>query len=720
MSTQSVKGEPETQPLSGPDSNSQQASFQSRKWPLPILSSLLLGYTLVFFAPVETFLMMDELRFSITDFLWLALGGALAVSGLCFGLALLLPGKTRGFFCALCVGASVALYAQGVFLNIGYGPLDGTAIDWSLFGLYPLWNGLCWAVFLLLPILLYLWKPGQMARALTFVSVLLLLLQTVSLGSLALTSQVAARGETYYLSTQDEFNFSQERNIVVIGLDSFSPDLFAEVWENYPEAFDSWEGFVEFPNSAGMYPTTHYAVKNLFTGFPYLFQKEEPSFTDEAYQNSVFFPALKAEGYEIDFFSIEATSPYCKNLFDNYREASFHVERPLLLLKKLYRLAGFRYAPHAAKRIFWMNTADFAQLKFANQDDMFVRNDATFRQRLNQSGIRVEKENRSFHFFFLWGPHEPFILDSPTTTTYYGNDKVTLHSQTLLALDTVTRLLNAMKEKGIYDDATIVILSDHGYERYDFQPIFLVKKPHAKGPLTQNTSFISQDDFQATVFASAGIPAKAPKGKDVFDVGGELRTFPFFAYPIYEKREYLYEVSLLPSGDLHYEQMGLWYDKVGEHPVETKTVAFSKPYVTRDAEATYPLFHYIDRYHINPREDGSCWLAHPGCTLRVKTEFIPKAGVTVEIELTDVMNGQQRVQIARRDQVFETLWVTNGQRTLTFDVPPACYVDGEIVVDLRFPDATNLYQLNGFQNPHDPYLRQAIALKSITFHPKSN
>ena len=68
MSTQSVKGEPETQPLSGPDSNPQQASFQSRKWPLPILSSLLLGYTLVFFAPVETFLMMDELRFSITDF----------------------------------------------------------------------------------------------------------------------------------------------------------------------------------------------------------------------------------------------------------------------------------------------------------------------------------------------------------------------------------------------------------------------------------------------------------------------------------------------------------------------------------------------------------------------------------------------------------------------------------------------------------------------------
>ena len=117
--------------------------------------------------------------------------------------------------------------------------------------------------------------------------------------------------------------------------------------------------------------------------------------------------------------------------------------------------------------------------------------------------------------------------------------------------------------------------------------------------------------------------------------------------------------------------------------------------------------------------DG-CWLSKPGVTLHVRTEPVSPAGVTVEFLLEDVMNGVQRVEVARRDALFETQTVRQGQTSLLIDVPDACYQNGEIILELRFPDAMSDYQKNGFKNHDDTYYRKAIAIQGIIFHEQSN
>ena len=656
----------------------------------------------------------------ITDLLGVVLACGLVVFGLCFGIHLLLKGTFRLIFSTLCVALSLALYLQGNYLNISYGALNGKPIPWGTFGLYPIWNTLIWCGLLLLPVIAVWLRPKRFRPAVHFLSVFLLLMEIVSLSALLLTTDLSKNSTQYYLSTKDEFNLSKNENIVVFGIDSFAPDLFAEIRELYPESVESWTGFVEFPNHVGTFPTTPFAVCNLMTGQAYTLQQDRSAFMEEAYRDSIFFPTLKANQYDVDFFSSEATVSYCEVLFDNLVTSPVHVNSYFGLFKKMYRLTGFSYAPHLAKRVFWMNTADFEELRATERDDLFIRNDATFRKRFDANGLRVEKENNSFHFYFLWGPHAPYILSKPDETTFYDNDIVTLHSQTLHSMSTITAIMDAMKEEGLYDDATIIIISDHGDEIYDNAPILLVKRPGATGPLTQNDSFVSHNDFQATVFAAVGIDATSDIGKNVFDVGDEKRTFTFYDLVLYADVEYQYDITMLPSGLLHYEQRDTWYDLKGDYPVTPTPVQLGKTYSTPSREAAVAYFNYINHYRIFARKDDAVWLANPGVTLHVQAETVPPEGLAVEFELADVMNGLQRVEVYRKDKLFHTATVTAGQASLVIDIPPECCVDGEIILELRFPDAMSEYEKNGFSGHGDPIYRQAIAIKSITFYPQSN
>ena len=143
----------ENQAHSRPEGQEDALPEKKRTWLLPLLSSLLFGFTLFVFAPLETWFSAGaELWFTVEDFLWPALAAFLTVSGVLFGVGMLFRGAGRSAFCALLFGLALALYVQGGFANADYGVLDGRAIDWPGFGDYPVWNTLMWVALALLPV----------------------------------------------------------------------------------------------------------------------------------------------------------------------------------------------------------------------------------------------------------------------------------------------------------------------------------------------------------------------------------------------------------------------------------------------------------------------------------------------------------------------------------------------------------------------------------------
>lgn len=681
-----------------------------------VLPSLLFSITIGFFAPLESyFSMIEELWFPITDVLLIAPLCTAFLFAVGFGICKLFRGKLRIMIRACLIAASVCLLLQGLFMNADYGMLNGTPIKWNSFGTYPLINTLIWAAVFALAIFFALFRPVSFAPASRFVCIMLVLMQVFSLSAQALTTDFLSNGKSYYLSNKNEFRFSKNNNVIVFGIDSFTPDLLDEMLTLYPESFKDWTGFVNFPNNIGIFPHTKWAVRNLFTGKVYNPSVPEGEFMKDAYQNSTFLPTLKQNDYLLDLYSPEAVAPVCEGLVDNYTSGTLHVDSYYELFKKMYRITGFRYAPHLAKRFFWMNSADFNDLDVHDLDDHFTRNDAEFRQRFDASGITVDLDQNVFRFYFLWGPHLPFILETPQKTTYYSNDYVTQHSQTLCAFDSITAVMNAMKAEGVYDDATIIIFGDHGDMFMDSTPILLVKAPGATGPLTQCDSFVSQDDFQATVYALAGIDATAEKGTNVFDVGDEKRTFTFCCQPNGTSVEYLYDVTMLENGIAHFEQQDIWYDETGAHDVSVPTVRTDVVYQTPTASQLLPYCDYMDLFHIYDRAEGGAWLCKPSVTLRVRLQDDAPESLAIKLGLSEVMNGSQRVVVSRRETTYDTLSVTSDMSELVIPVPADAINDGELVLELRFPDAMSVYAKNGYQNHSDDYFRQSIAVTSLTF-----
>ena len=78
--------------------------------------------------------------------------------------------------------------------------------------------------------------------------------------------------------------------------------------------------------------------------------------------------------------------------------------------------------------------------------------------------------------------------------------------------------MDALKEVGVYDNATIIITADHGGQEYPYyQPIFYVKRPnehHETSP--QTTAPISHNDLLATYAVSMNLDA-GEYGYSIFD-----------------------------------------------------------------------------------------------------------------------------------------------------------------------------------------------------------
>ena len=132
-----------------------------------------------------------------------------------------------------------------------------------------------------------------------------------------------------------------------------------------------------------------------------------------------------------------------------------------------------------------------------------------------------------------------------------------IKNQARCGLVEVVRLLEKMKELGIYDDATIVLQADHGAwvtprglevkagadgknkfivhpaHMGEALPLMAVKLPHASGSLETSLVFSSITDTPATIASVMGLDSDFD-GRSIFDLTpGEAR----------ERRHYVYEYS---------------------------------------------------------------------------------------------------------------------------------------------------------------------------------
>jgi hypothetical protein len=422
--------------------------------------------------------------------------------------------RWRGTWAVVLSGLALAAWGSATFLASSQGLIDGRA----LFGLTSTERWRLNAGFLAFGIAgaIAAWRKPALTRR--FLAALFIVL-------LAYSGWLVAKDRKPWRTSQqleDLVTISQERNVVILILDAFQSDFFAGILEGDAAAASALEGFTYFPNAIGPAPTTYLSMPTIHSG-AYVGEDERVNaLYDKNVVDGSFVAKLSAAGF--DAMVVNAIAGKCPNgarcawqdvLVHGHGKALF--ESALYLLK----LSLFRVSPGSLKPHFLTDDAG-ARIQVISSDEVFER---------MAEQVRPGAKEPTVRFVHLFSTHAPAARDGHCNSVRAAWSRDTAVAQGRCAIRRLSRFLDTLKERGLYDQTAIIVLADHGAgmssepETNMFwgadnwgaaaSPLFLAKPFGARGKLATSQRVVGAADVGATMCAATAA-CRMDHGHDIF------------------------------------------------------------------------------------------------------------------------------------------------------------------------------------------------------------
>lgn len=488
--------------------------------------ALFFAFSVLFYGPLGIYLSnAQELWFSLGTVLKIIGGVSAAAFVLLVAIGMLLPEKISAFLAKLLFGISLALYVQGNYINISYGSgvLDGSEIVWSDYTAYACIDTLVWIVCIALPFVLglipKLRNGGYVRKGIVVLSLFFVVIQLPAM-VVQFINYAPNEQKDVQVTTEGMFDLANGENTVVFVLDTYDDRYFQELLEKYPEYQEKLTDFVHYDNYMTSAARTIVAIPSLLTGEPFLRDSTYSEYLARIWSQDNVLKKMSKAGVDVRvfsnglYFSKEAT-----RYIDNMECGETAVSDYGLLAQKLYKVTGFTFAPHLAKQQFWFDTAEFNEAK--QSTDRYVESDAKFIADYNKSGFTIsDSVNKAFRFYLLDGLHPPFTLGADGKKS----DDATRETANIALMNMILTMMEDMKEKGVYDDANIIITSDHGDENRAEWTLLLIKEAGHTGPMETNHAPVSGFDLPVIL-------------GDLFDISVDGRTYGMHLSELTESTE---------------------------------------------------------------------------------------------------------------------------------------------------------------------------------------
>lgn len=507
--------------------------------PALLLASALLATTALLFVPLRLFLgNFYEFTITFPRLLFYLAAAALAGTAALALILRLVPRRGR-------YGLWLAVFALGALgwlqsaLNPGdFGVLNGQAIDWAspvnrraLLIEAVLWLGGGALIFGL---------RRRLAPHVAKICAILLATQLVGAVHLAATTLSSAATpwwNQYALDVRDRFAFSDDRNAIVLVLDTFQSTLFQQLRDENPELFACLDGFTFYPDTVGGFPVTQPSVPLLLTGAYYDNSVRFVDFVKERFDGPALPTVLKRAGFRSETYPMVPITVYLTpESADNLKPVRFRPDfaKDRDLLARLLDVAWFQTVPQPLKKRIFADNHWFLQSRLHRE-----KNASAPAKRRNKDLLFIEEMEAqacvrpglpAFKFYHLNGIHAPLNLNENLVSEAMPEKRGSYRRQAIAILKIVDRFLAKLKAIGAYDDALLVIAADHGFgpigiydpergQRPDdafyhndlFQggalALLLVKPVGARGALQTSAVQATLGDIPATVCAELGLEA---------------------------------------------------------------------------------------------------------------------------------------------------------------------------------------------------------------------
>jgi len=463
-----------------------------------MLPLALAPFTFLVFAPIEMIIRNSmALWFTWYDVIKILLVVFVTcVIVLCI-IGLLLTEKLRRYYVAMIWGLGMALYIQGNLMPVDYGILDGRSVAWEEFTIWAIVNTATWLVLLGMPVVAVRFRREITHKIMLYATCVVLFAQTGTTLFL-ITQQSPRRGVQLIATTDYLYTVSENKNIVILILDSFDTIFMHELLEEEPELAELLDGFVFFDNTLGMFPKTMGALPHILTGMPYLNEQPFWDYLDYAFATAPIYSTLYEEDFSI-FLHVDTTfiSRNFVNYIDNVHEVEWVIDNPAGMFASLLRFSGMRYFPHIAKELVWIDYSLLFNQHRASADfgGEFTYSNVGFHEPLMQNGLNLTSDGNIFTVIHIGGPRADLGGAIDRNAQPVSQGEVPMIEQVRGSLQIALDYLDNLIEAGVDDNTLFIVLADHGLTQMNQRPLLLVRDPAHRTPFSISSAPLSFENL---------------------------------------------------------------------------------------------------------------------------------------------------------------------------------------------------------------------------------
>lgn len=553
-----------------------------------LLSSLTLALVVFVVAPLDIFgSNYAELDFSLKNFaFFLILGAVLTV--LLFGLLMfLLPRKAYRCVFAFTLATAALFIIQQNFLNFGMNSLPGDKLPGEIPSAGEIIiDLLIWIVVYGGAFFLAIWvnikgDKGDVIKTVSFiVSFALLASQITSPIFIVINSNSkfetnilkgSGKKEKTTINTERGFNeLAQKNNVFYFCIDRFDEEYAEKAYASDRGIFSELTGFTWYRDNVSNYGHTFPAVANMLTQKKYDINERRAVFLDKVYKGGdTPLDKLNENGYAVNIYTVKyyafTNAKHLPQYVDNLAKATDESNERISFALSA-QLAGFslyRAAPLVFKQFFDTgSTSDVNGIVNKKGDDGYEEWIGTNSQAetLAKNAITVGDSEKKFAFIHYDGMHDVLQPSNPFITSILSRN-----------IGVVNSFIKALKENGLYKDATIIITGDHSRPVNDISGVLdgsgkgqprrtalFVKTAGSDEGFAVSEAPTSHEDIWATIFRSENIGYEGSGVAVSLLSEGQSREriYTWHTYATGSLDEYVYKINGKASVIGNWEEIG--------------------------------------------------------------------------------------------------------------------------------------------------------------------
>lgn len=329
------------------------------------------------------------------------------------------------------------------------------------------------------------------------------------------------RKSGFVVTTKDMWEYSDDENFIIFILDAIGNDNFYNAVQEYNDysGSDVFRDFTYYSNTAGKYPFTQFALVQILTGRSYVPTESFSDFCRSSFNESRLLNTLYDSGYKMQMYeileSLYATFEIDDNIlgkFSNCIVMNSDFASHRRLYKTIDRTVLYRYLPYFLKPYVRTDLIDYAHLQDIGADtQVYSDMNLSFYEYEKEAEI-VHTDNKVFKLIHIEGGHRSlgnskYILDRNMDMYDGAFTYEAMAEQQLGCCMLVDNYLELLKENGVYDNSTIIVMSDHGARiskegeyntlEYGCNPILFIKQKNETSDSCRVSSApVTYDDLE--------------------------------------------------------------------------------------------------------------------------------------------------------------------------------------------------------------------------------